>query len=262
MVRRLLVTLCSLLASSVTGQSVDDAPARLHPDVEALLARESRQQGMERILARGAYRGEPAYEEGQRPFRVGHVVVCPQQRGLPMFAVFGVRVADPSVHRARGHLIQVASDGVIVRCWQGNNVVDDAAVFADVNLDGVVERIETMNYRFGERDETVRELFVLPVVEGATPSLRVAIEVSARQPAREPQMGWRVEPGDAGQPATIRIGRKDVETGGLKDVIAEWRWQADRSTWIGPGGGPDQEFVRLPPDGTEELEAFAAARRR
>jgi hypothetical protein len=161
--RRLATVLLSCCA--LTAQQPAAAAPQLHPDVALLLARETRQSAMERILERGEHRGDGTYEEGVRPFRVGHVVVCPQERGMPMMAVFG-------------------------------------------------------------------------------------------------QMGWRVDPCGDGEPAWIRIGPKDPKTGDLKEVVAEWRWYGDRKSWVGPGGGPDQPFVRLPPVGSAGLEEFLAAQRR
>ncbi|MCK5940817.1 MAG: hypothetical protein KAI24_02510 [Planctomycetes bacterium] len=46
----------------------------------------------------------------------------------------------------------------------------------------------------------------------------------------------------------------------MREVIAEWRWFGARETWVGPGGAPDQPFVRLPPIGSDHLLEFAAGR--
>jgi hypothetical protein len=262
------VLLGALIVASVKGQDGQSPQLRIQPDVQLLLALETRDAAMVRILARGEYRGPGDYKEREQDFEVGHVVMCPQARGLPLFAVFSldldVNLVEGPPHVARGGVAIVASDGALVRWWRAHNLAK--GVFADVNEDGIVERVETMTCVLGEaKDTTVRELFVLPVTEEMVPSLRVAFDVvHNRNLADEPEhaTAWRVLPAREGQPARVQIGPKDARTGDLSSVAAEWTWKKENSAWVGPGGGPSMAFVRLPPIGVEGLYEFALAHKR
>ena len=222
----------------------------IHSDVQQLLGQESRGAALRRILGRAQYRGPGKYTEENKKCDVRHVVMCPQPKGPPLFAVFVSGFFNRQMHTPKGHLILVASDGVIVRCYQGNNLAD--GVFADVNGDGIVERIEQMCYGWGEGTKVkVRELFVLPMTEEVVPSLRIAFDVDCEI------TGWRVIPAKGKNPARVQIGPKNTKTGEIEKVTGEWKWNAKLSAWVGPGGGPNQDFIRLPPVGHVGLKEFA-----
>jgi hypothetical protein len=260
----LLFGLSSLVVAQEAAKpepAKQEAPKKilLHEDVQQLLSRETRDAAMTRILARGEHRGPGTYAEPTQKARVGHVVMCPQPSGPPIFAVFLLGSMHKRENVAGGHLITVAGDGAIVRCWCGNNSLEADAVFEDVNGDGVVDRIETMNCGV-EGGGNVRVLFVLPITEAVMPTLRIAIEW--REPSlAEWQTAWRVVRAGGGEPVRVQIGPRDPKTGEPSKVTAEWRWHAERKAWVGPGGGPGQSFVRMPPEGWPSLEEFAAGQR-
>jgi hypothetical protein len=231
----------------------------LHREVQQLLSRQTADAALLAILTRGDHRGPGTYTEPVKPSVVKHVVMCPQPKGPPIFAVF-VRGIDKGEYcEAKGHLITVAADGAILRCWRGDDVVE--GTFEDVNDDGIVDRVDTIDCRVA--GGLVRELYVLPITEQGLAALRVAVEFRAGDPVpgKETEVAWRVQRAGGGKPARIQIGPRDAETGGLTKVTAEWSWLAKRSAWVGPGGGPGSAFVRLPPEGWEGLEEFAAAQR-
>lgn len=233
------------------------------PDVQRLLWLDSRDAALGRILERGIYRGPGEYKESDRTLTVRQVVICPQLSGPPLFAVFvrshaleadGLHVIDSNTEASlfKGHLIQIAADGAIVRCYLGNNRVD--AAFADINGDQVIDRVETMRCSsIDDQEAHVTELFVVPVTEEAAPTLRIAFD------AGEPRdrSTWRVVPASNTAPARIELGPRDPATGGLKSVTATWSWDRKLRGWTGPGGGPGQSFMRLPPAGHRELKEFA-----
>ena len=236
------------------------------PDVQRLLWLDSRDAALGRILERSVYRGPGTYTETDRTLAVRQVVVCPQLSGAPLFAVFvtshaleakGIRIIPSPGEGSpfKGHLILIACDGTIVRCYMGNNIVE--GMFADINGDQVIDRVETIRYAdIDEKEARVTELCVVPVTEEMTPTLRIAFD------AGDPQdrSAWRVVPASAGGPLHIELGPKDPATGGLQSVTATWIWDGKLRAWTGPGGGPGQPFMRLPPLGHQELKEFALQR--
>jgi hypothetical protein len=241
------------------GVPVQTPEPRLHRDVQLLLARETADAALEAILTRGEHRGPGDYLEPVKAHAVRHVVMCPQPKGLPLFAVFVRGLKNNDYREAKGRLILVAADGAIVRCWRGDNVAE--GTFEDVNDDGIVDRVDTIDYGV-EGGGLVRELYVLPIVADGLAALRVAFDFRPdRQPGGKDGLAWRVQRAGNGKPARIQLGPRDPATGELISVTAEWSWLASRSAWVGPGGGPGHVFVRLPPDGWAGLEEFAAAQR-
>lgn len=230
----------------------------LDADVQQLLAHESRDAALGRIVARGEYRGPGDYTEKDRALKVGHVVMCPQQRGLPIFAVFCLGAASRSPNRAAGHVILVASDGVMLRCWGNNNVVSHQ--FEDINEDGVVDRVDVTRYVMGEAEDLlVWELSVTPVDERGIPSLRVALDVGNRADAPPMRFAWRVIARDERGPPRLQLGSRGVKAGEVSKVWAEWKWDREKKAWLGPVGGLQEAFLRLPPDGFSEISEFATA---
>jgi len=252
------------LLAAVPVVAQDDRPARptLHPDVALLLAPDHRDEALFRLLERGEYRGPGDYTESAQRFEVTHVVPCPQARGLPIFAVFVKGATKSQPNTPTGHLIKVTADGAILRCWLANNVVSEG-LCADVNRDGIVERVETMNYGVRDSDMTVRELFVLPMTEEVQPTLRIALGARPRSEFGEPwPLGHRVIPATDEQQARIQIGPVDPETKELKEVVAEWRWHSKKHVWLGPNGAPDKDFMVLPPVGHDGIDEYAATQAR
>lgn len=253
-----------LLASQAlaVAQATPPVPT-IAPDVQRLLWLDSRDAALGRIVERGMHRGSGNYAETDKTLTVRHVVVCPQLVGPPLFALFveshalearGIRITRSTEDAAscKGHLIMVAADGAIVRCYLGNNHVE--GVFADANGDSVIDRVETMRYaNIDDQAAPVSELFVLPITEEVTPSLRIAFD------AGEPRdrTAWRVVPASANTPPRVEIGPSDPATGGLRSVTATWTWDKKLRAWTGPGGGPGQAFMRIPPVGHQELKEFA-----
>lgn len=250
-----------LAAVPVVAQDDADKRPTLHPDVALLLAPDHRDEALFRLLERGEHRGPGEYTEHVERHIVNHVVTCPQARGLPVFAVF-VKDSDSKPNTPTGHLIQVTSDGAILRCWRGNNLISDG-LCADINRDGIVERVETMNYGVRENDMDVHELFVLPMTEEVQPTLRIAMGARPQAELFEPwPLGHRVIPTTDEQQARIQIGPVDPKTGELQKVVAEWRWHSEKHVWLGPNGAPDKDFMVLPPVGREGIHEFAATHAR
>lgn len=253
--------LAAVVPTGLTAQQ--PAPVQeIAPDVQRLLWMDSRDAALARIVARGAYRGPGTYTEDDKKLTVRNVVVCPQPVGPPLFAVFvtsrnleekGIRIIRSDAYNSRpiGHLIQVAADGTIVRCPGSNNVVD--GTFADINSDGVIERVESISYTDIEDTELkVHEVCVQPVVEGAMPSLRVAYSAGDA-----PALTWRAIPTEGKAPSRVQLVRPPEPGLQRERIVATWTWNKELRQWTGPGGGPGQEFMRLPPDGYAELKEFA-----
>jgi len=229
---------------------------KLHADVRALLDDDDRDAAMQRILRRGDYRGPGTYEERAASCEVMHVVRCEQKRGGPIVAVFVHAFGKKRPNVSKGHLIKVTADGAILRCWQGYNMVFHE--FDDINGDGIVERVEMINYSMAGRS-VVRELFVLPVTADVQPALRIAIGLRPKDSKADFPLGYRVKKATQKDAARIQIGPVDKKTGGLSRVTAEWRWHAKHEAWVGPAGGPNKEYVVLPPVGHDGLEEFEEA---
>ena len=254
------VTLLSTVLAAQQAAPAADKP-ELHPDVAALLDAKQRDAAFQRILARGEHRGPGSYKQTEVDLRVDHVMVCPQKNGLPIYAVFPVEddAVEENLEKPKGptgHIITVTGDGAILRVWKGNNWVEGQ--MGDANGDGIVERIETMHHGVGLHAETtVRVLFILPITEEVMPSLRVAFEVGQQPDICPEDMCWRVVPKTAKDPARVQIGTKDLDTGEFGEVTAQWRWLDKQAAWVGPGGGPNRDFLVLPPRGWDGIREFA-----
>ena len=183
-------------------------------------------------------------------------MVCPQQVGPPLFAVFlETSWDDEEPHRPGGHVVLVASDGALVRYYAGANLLD--GVIGDLNADGLVDCADVINHGLGDGLEA-RVLYVVPVTEAQRPRLRVAFS-----PGRTTAPWvWRAVDDPEGPALQIELGPPDPRTGELAEVHARWRWSSEEREWIGPEGGLDQPFLRLPPEGKDELRAFAASHAR
>lgn len=211
-------------------------PTSMHEDVQALLDHRRRDAAYERLLERGEWRGPGAYEEGGAE-SVRHVVMCPQEEGPPLFAVF---LGEGELHRAVGHFVFVAADGALVRVHDGANEL--YGVLEDVTADGVLDVVDSHLVSEGEHSYEV--LSVVPCTEEQQASLRIALRrPTSRRGTPGAPWGWQLTPTETG--VVIELGPLD-DYGWVAEAQALYSWDEEAQLWSGPAGGPEDPYERLP----------------
>jgi len=187
---------------------------------------------------------------------VNHVVVCPQPKGEPLYAVFkdekfsfrfGAGLGKPL-----GHIILFDSDGKYVPFYRNANVI--SGVFADVNGDGIIENVEAIQYGL-QHAATV--IYVIPIVEKPVPLLCLAYNPWNRKTEK-----WAWQAADARKDGVLQIqlgpvikilgdptySREDNGSNKQINPVVTYTWDKDRKMYVGPAGGDDQPFKRIAPE--------------
>ncbi|HUX00288.1 MAG: YdjY domain-containing protein [Phycisphaerae bacterium] len=231
--------------------------------VQELLDPAKRNAALDKLMQLNHYKGGP-----HDTALVNHVVVCPQPKGEPLYAVFkDEHYADWSgagLGKPRGHVLLFDSDGKYVPFYKNAN--DPWGVFEDVNGDGIVENVES--WYCGElRSCTI--LHVIPIVEKPMPLLCVAYNPKQRKTET-----WAWQMADAGKDGALQIqlgpvvkilgdpahSRDDNGTNKQINPVVTYTWDKDKKAYVGPAGGDDQPFKRLDPEKPlkEQIEPFDA----
>jgi hypothetical protein len=207
-----------------------------------------RDEALRWIITQQRYRGEPAYRETDAG-SVRRVVVCPQERGGSILAVFVEEPRDSPRHdlgELKGWFHLVDKDATLIPAYHGGNVVDSE--FKDINGDGIIEHIEEWTVHSGKMEAQV--LVVIPVTRRQEPSLCVAYN----RAGSGAHWSWRLK-------GTKSPGVYDIEIGPVEntarrvDPKAIFQWSAQSKAYIGPVGGKDQPFMRIKDE--RELDSFA-----
>jgi hypothetical protein len=242
-----------ILVAQAPRQAPPELPKAIDPLVAELLYLDRRDEALRQILERRVYRGPGKYTEDpgrlkESGRRIRRVVVCPQEQGPPIFAVFLGPVRDLRDRAQGGHFILIDADGAIVRVYLGANFLGPEDKFEDITGDGVVEMVQEVRHGVGGRKATV--LHVVPIDRHQRAALRVAFRRSERPGA----WSWRLR-GSPDGPRRIEFGPE--LPGGEIAPEATYTWSAEDRTYGGPTGSPDGPFLRWEGEGREDLERFA-----
>lgn len=208
-------------------------PQKVDPVVSELTNPARRDDAFRKILSWQKYRSKPSAPE--RLFKtLRHVVVCPQKEGPPIYAVFPMTSYEQR-DAPKGHVILIDADGAILPYYMNANSIDDDSEFKDVNGDGIVEEVSTLNIG---REQV---LHILPVTRNQTPSLNIALRQSG---FNKTEWSWHLvatrEPGVF----SIELGPMEAESGKLIPK-ARYQWSKETSSYVGPAGGVDLPYMRL-----------------
>lgn len=211
---------------------VPDLPLNVDPVVAKLKDPAQRDEAFRTILSWQKYRSKPsAPERIFKPLR--HVVECPQKVGPPIYAVFPMTSYEQRAE-PKGHIMLIDADGAMIPYYINANSIDDDSVFKDINGDGVIDEISTINF---SRSQI---LHVLPMTRDQTPSLNIALRGSPFKTKWSWQLVETSEPGIS----KIELGPLDSKTGKLIPKT-DYKWSKETSQYVGPAGGGDLPFMLL-----------------
>ena len=224
-----------------------------HRTVKKLMDPAQREVVYKQILAWQRYRGMPRYTVD--PLSPGEgvqdVVLCPQRDGKPFYVVV---YSGPLWNNQLGlrHFELVDFDGTLVPVVDGWSI--GSCDFKDLNADGVLDRLEQLEYET-EEGERSRALILIPM----TPEQKVKLRVFHRMHAEDARWEWTVVHTNGKFPE-IRLGPIDPFT---RELIphATYRWDPSRSEYVGPSGGIDEEFFRLDDLDWVKIEDFVRRER-
>lgn len=224
-----------------------DPPQTVDSTVSKLSDPTLRDDAFRTVLSWQKYRSKPsAPERIYKPLR--HVVVCPQQEGPPIHAVFPMTSYEQRA-APKGHVILIDADGAIIPYYRNANSIDDLSEFRDINGDRIVDEISSINVG------SAHVLHVLPVTREQTPSLTIVLKKSG---FNETEWSWQLaETSEAGI-FSIELGPRDGGTG-LLVPKARFRWSEQTSDYLGPTGGGELPFMRLKgedPLSSQEFDDF------
>lgn len=234
-----------------------------HQTVKKLLVPGERDEALRRIIEWQRYRGEPRYRVTEVE-TIRHVLLCPQSRTEPIFAVFLGKKPD-SEKATVGHFELIDYDGTILPVYMGANS-SDSGVFQDINGDGVIDRVDSWRWTVGrsvglsEPETDIDVLQVLPITREQQPLLRVAYNPSKslESPKSRPDWSWEIVPTKDRDVFDVLLGPRSTPARGV-DPQVTYRWDAKAATYVGPSGGVGDAFLRFTDETSEELERFAQA---
>ncbi len=226
---------------------VPDPPKSVDPTVSKLSDPAQRDEAFRAILAWQKYRSKPsAPERIFKPLR--HVVVCPQKEGPPVYAVFPMTSYEQRAE-PKGHIILIDADGAIIPSYCNANSIDDHSEFKDVNGDGVVDEVGTINFGGAQ------VLHILPVTRDQRPSLNIVLKESG---FNQTEWSWKLAATHEPDVFAIELGSLDAETGKFSPKES-FNWSKEKSDFIGPDGGGKLPFMRLKaasPFDSDEYDRF------
>lgn len=226
---------------------VPELPKSVDPTVSKLSDPAQRDEAFRTILSWQKYRTKTtAPERIFRPLR--HVVVCPQKKGPPVYAVFPSNIFE---HRdaPKGHIMLIDADGAIIPYYCNANSIDDHSEFKDVNGDGVVDEVGTINFGGAQ------VLHILPVTRDQRPSLNIVLKESG---FNETEWSWKLVATHEPDVFAIELGPPDAETGKFSPKES-FNWSKEKSDYLGPEGGGNLPFMRLKaasPFDSDEFDRF------
>ena len=226
-------------------------PLAVDPIVSKLTDSKQRDEAFRTILSWQKYRSKPSAPE--RIFRsLRHVVVCPQKKGPPVFAVFPSNIFEQR-DAPKGHIILIDADGAIIPYYCNANSIDDHSEFKDINGDNVIEEVSTIS--FGTKKGSAKVLHVLPVTRDQRPALNIVFK---EREAKNAEWSWRLV--EQKEPGVFRIelGPMDTDTGRFSPKES-FHWSKEKSDYVGPEGGGDLRFMRLhaaDPFESDEFDRF------
>ena len=228
--------------------------------VQKLLQPTQRDEALFELLRGNQYR--PSMPLTKDNCRVNEVVICPQQNGPPLYAVFKAERYEKHIGggsgKRLGHVILFDHKGDIIPIYRNANSIEGS--FKDVNQDGVVEAVESWTVGLGKRKGDrclppyrAEILHVIPMTRKQEPILRVAY--NKNDP--DDKWGWQlVETKVAGE-FDIVLGPDDDKTGKVERAVV-YRWSVIEKKYTGPPGGYDQPYMRFTAPGYEQATKFAA----
>jgi hypothetical protein len=146
----------------------------------------------------------------------------------------------------KGYIILIEADGAMIPSYCNGNSLDDHSEFKDINGDGVVDEIATINF------SGAQVLHVLPVTRDQRASLNIVLKESG---FNQTEWSWKlVETKDPGV-FSIELGPLDAETGKFSPK-ASFKWSKAKSDYSGPDGGGNLPFMRLKAASPFESEEF------
>ena len=206
-------------------------------------------------------RSEPGKDEGYDDFEEGHdeptVVVCPQEKGAPPIYIVlcgflgrsdtalreGYTVEKPnelfpsppglpSRTPSDKPLIEAfTADGRRIDPFDGNNVLD--GVLADINADGMIDRVEVTNYWVEAGVNDSQALTVSTAKPKAQPLFAVLLNWGADE------WTFRLTDQDGDRISDIEAGPRTVA--GFKPK-AVWKWDRAKHEYAGPAGKAGDHF--------------------
>ena len=161
--------------------------------------------------------------------KVNHVVVCPQKKGLPLYAVFKAEGYEKyfggGPGKPLGHVIVFDSTGKYLPRYINANSIHGE--FEDANGDGIVENVESIHEGYWEEHKSNDRLWVLPIVPNAKPILEVRYN-----PER---WSYKVLKKGPGIPWEIRFIPKNTSTISSGSAVI-YRWSKEKQAYEGPIG--------------------------
>jgi hypothetical protein len=218
-------------------------------------------------------------DEGFDGFEEGHydpsVIVCPQEKGeLPIYIVLcgflgksdpasrdGYSIEKPNElfasapglpPRGTGDKSMIeafTADGRRIVPFGGNNVLD--GVLADINADGMIDRVEVTNYGV-DGVKNVQALTVSTVKVKEQPLFTVVLNWEADE------WTFRLTDQDGDRISDIEAGPRTAA--GFKPK-AVWKWDRAKHEYLGPAGKPGDHFRVIDSKNIwKELERFKTAK--
>lgn len=186
------------------------------PLVRELFVLARRDLAFQELIERQSSRGKPA--------PVKEVVVCPQESGRPILAVFELfGREDIDVVPRRGLFTLLRADGSTVLSeptWSNGE-------FEDLNADGIVDFVTWSRIQIGR--DYLEHIEIVPVTEAFAPAFRLYWRNGAFQ--------WRIHRPASGERAQLEL--LDQHS----SVVASYAWSDQERRWLGPPGSADQGFL-------------------
>ncbi|XHR26746.1 MAG: hypothetical protein ACFUZC_12390 [Chthoniobacteraceae bacterium] len=147
-------------------------------------------------------------------------------------------------------LLFIDSNGQVQWPHGGSNLGHIGTIIADINGDGVLERIDHENYGFdGPDDKDIKfQMLEIKTIE-ATPRLLLTVVFNWHPNAADPANRWWFDVKyRAGEPfPVIELGPQPGEHEGapIEKATVEYHWDQADGRYIGPEGKPGDHFRRL-----------------
>lgn len=182
---------------------------------------------------------------------IHRVFECPQREGPPLFVVaYRPFNGKPHIgHRGAPEYAfdLVDFDGTLIPVRDGMNV--DPCELRDLNGDGVLELPGDNGWSYPDSWSTFRVFSLVAVTREQELLLRVAY--------REPSWTWEIHRSGEPPHAEIVLGPQGSEANQVEIVVARYRWDPAQGVYLGPAGGPEEDFVRASDFGSDRTRAWA-----
>jgi hypothetical protein len=177
---------------------------------------------------------------------IDRVIECPQRNDPPLFVVvFRFGDGGPNPRRLTEHHFELVDyDGTLIPC---DRISCDSDLL-DLNGDGALARAGDQNWRF-DGDRIVKVFSLVAVTRKQELLLRVAYHPES--------WTWEIRRSSESPHADIVLGPRTADGRGVETVVARYQWDPAQGAYVGPAGGPEEEFVRASDFGRDRARAWA-----